>query len=134
MGPALSIFAMTGWLRNALRVRPPYAPLVLALLTTGACSDPVECDNVLRSALQVRVVDASGDAVCDVTVRAQGPRSGDEFELNHAGCTFSGGLSDGIYTVFILRGDELLATQRVTVTRDECGTMTKIATIVIPDP
>ncbi|HYJ09366.1 MAG TPA: hypothetical protein VEX18_10165, partial [Polyangiaceae bacterium] len=94
---------------------------------------PTTKPSVARPALKIRVVDASGHAVCDVTVRAQEPMPGDQLELHEAGCMFAGGFNDGVYTVSILRGDERLATQSVTVRSDECGPVTQIATITVPD-
>jgi len=119
-----------GWLLNAPASSSVFA---LALVMTGACSDPVGCDNVGRPSLKIRVVDSSGDAVCDVIVRAQEPMPGDELELNDAGCVFVGGFNDGVYAISILRGDERLAMQSVTVRSDECGPVTQMATIMIPD-
>jgi hypothetical protein len=105
--------------------------IALSFAVTSACGEPVECTLILRPALRVSVVDRSGQAVCDVTVRAEGP--GDKLDLNDGGCIFTGGVSVGVYTVSILRGSKQLATQTVTVPRDECGLITQSVTVTTTD-
>jgi hypothetical protein len=107
------------------------AALTFALL--NGCSEPVSCSNVATPSLRVNVANASGKAVCDVMVHAEGPTIEDEFDLNEFDCSFVGGTRDGTYEVTIVRGAEQLAAQMVTVESDACGPVTRTVTITIDD-
>jgi hypothetical protein len=123
--------------RGARYLRATWRWCVVAagLAGLGGCgSTDASCSAILSPAVLVTVVDASGSAVCDVTVHIQGTEDDVQKDLTSDGCYAAAGQQAGDYTVTVSRGDSVLATQSVHVGSGACGPTQEKVVVHLPAP
>jgi hypothetical protein len=120
---------------RCLRVALRWCAVAAGLAGLGGCgSTEASCSAILSPAVLVTVVDASGSAVCDVTVHIQGSEDDVQKDLTRDSCYAAGGEQAGDYTVTVSRGDSELATQSVHVGSGKCGATQEKVVVHLPAP
>ena len=99
-----------------------------------SCSSERSCTFIFMPAVAVTVVDASGNPVCDVTVRIQSDQTDVQVDLTTSTCYASAGDQAGDYSVSVLRAGSELARQSVQVETGECGAVQQKVVVHLPAP
>lgn len=101
---------------------------------TGCGASEVSCSLVANAAVVVTVVDASGGAVCDVTVHIQGGDVDVQKDLTTDACSAVAGEQPGDYAISVSRAGSSLAEEQVHVDSGKCGVVQEQVVVRLPAP